>query len=183
MVKKRAIWPHHHIFTPAGQPAKYADISLPQFALGYAVTMNQQKDNMRDLMSAHFIRLMRDADKHKWEDVRAFHGAFLTSIEMGRCAWEDKDFIQEMRHDMIVDKHRQPPAATKQQQRYTKDNTALPAPLSTLACSAFQTGKCSQTDPHGKHHHVCSFCLRVARRMFPHAEAECRRKAALVSKN
>ena len=67
------MWPHHHIFTATGQPATYADITLlPQFALGYAVTMNQQKEHMRDPMSAHFVRLMRDADKHRWEDVRAF---------------------------------------------------------------------------------------------------------------
>ena len=100
-------------------------------------------------------------------------------METGRCTWEDKDFVQELRHDTIMDKPRQPPAS-KQQQRYVKDTPVLPAPPGTLACSAFQPGKCSQADPHGKHHHVCAFCLRVTRRMFPHPETECRRKAALV---
>ena len=119
---------HHHIFTPTGQPATYAEITLPQFALGYAVTMNQQKEHMRDLMSAHFVRLMRDANKHKWEDIQAFHGVFLTSVETGRCTWEDKDFVQELRHDMIVDKPRQP-SATKQQQRYNSSATLRIPPL------------------------------------------------------
>jgi hypothetical protein len=187
IVKVKAQWPHHEIFLAGGKPAKYNDLTLPMFCRGYTSKMNSQNSHLRNLMSEHLIRLMKDADKHDWEDVKAYHGVFLQHVEAGRTTWEDSEFRQELRHDMLVDRQRkqQAPRAPPhpQQQRYGRDansNALPPAPPGTTACPAFQAGTCQQHDSHGKMQHICDFCLKITRRMFHHPQSECRIKAGLA---
>ena len=103
-------------------------------------------------------------------------------IEAGRTMCEDTTFMKELRHNLLMDMANSKfLAAASKPQCPIREAPYIPIPLNSQACSLFQTGKCSHEDSHGKQQHVCSFCLKVTRRLYPsHGEAICRRKASLL---
>ena len=78
-------WPHEVVYTLAGMPISYQDMSVPQFVYGYLLVMDSEKADIRDQLASHLKCLMSDAQLYVWDRRRAFHGVWLNQLEQGRC--------------------------------------------------------------------------------------------------
>lgn len=75
------------VYTVAGKPAAYQDISIPLFVEGYLVIMKGEEGAIRQRMASHLKELMSDAEVYGWEHTRTFHSVWLNQLEQGRCTW------------------------------------------------------------------------------------------------
>ena len=70
-VVKNVICPHEVIYTEAGKPVAYDEVSIPLFMQGYLIVMRSEKETVRAKMASHLEELMGDAGLYHWERVRA----------------------------------------------------------------------------------------------------------------
>ena len=76
VISKEIDWPHYHCYRgPDRLPARYEELSIPEFVQGYLTTALDGKQNAqtREKMLRHLQELMRDASDHRWEHVRNYH--------------------------------------------------------------------------------------------------------------
>ena len=81
----KVTWPHEIVYTSAGKPASYQNISIPPFVHGYMIVMVGEEVAIKKTMAAHLKELMSKAEVYGWECTRAFHGVWLNQLEQGRC--------------------------------------------------------------------------------------------------
>ena len=77
MVVKQIMWPHEHIYTPAGLPAVYEDLSPMLFVCGYFEVLAMVNDDTKELMLSHLQELMADGEAYRWPVVLAYHVTWL----------------------------------------------------------------------------------------------------------
>ena len=58
MVVKKVIWLHEVIYTVAGKPAAYEELSIPLFMHDYLIIMQSEKDSVRAKMASHLQELI-----------------------------------------------------------------------------------------------------------------------------
>ena len=100
-VLKKITWPHEVVYTSAGKPASYQDMSVPQFMYGYLLVMDSEEADIRVQMDSHLKALMSDAQLYGWKCTRAFHGVWLNQLEQGRCTLFDEEAKLQF-HRMLV---------------------------------------------------------------------------------
>ena len=71
MVVKRITWPYEviYMYSVAGKPAIYEELSLPLFVQGYLIVMKGEERAIRAKMATHLEELMEDAELYSWERV------------------------------------------------------------------------------------------------------------------
>ena len=82
-VVRKVAWLHEVVYTAAGKPASYQDISIPQSVHGYMIIMEGEEVAIKERLVSH-IKFMSDAKLYSWE-CRAFHGIWLNQLQQGRC--------------------------------------------------------------------------------------------------
>ena len=60
-VLKKITWPHEVVYTSAGKPALYQDMTVPQFDHRYLLIMDSKEADIRVQMASHLKALMSDA--------------------------------------------------------------------------------------------------------------------------
>ena len=58
---------------------------------GYLKIMNNQKVDIKEIMSTHLAELMANAELYGWEATHAFHAVVLQQLEQGRALWQDME--------------------------------------------------------------------------------------------
>ena len=101
MVVKKVTWPHKVIYTEAGKPVAYEELSIPLFVHGYLIIMRNEKDSVRAKMASHLDELMDDVGLYSWDKVRAYHTVWLNQIEQKHANWE-KDEKMRFQHGFIL---------------------------------------------------------------------------------
>ena len=184
-IKKSLTWPHEFIYNKDGTAAKYDELSLSQFVLGYTLIMEQQKPQLKSRMLRHLQQLMTDEPIYGWEVVRNFHAIWMQQLESKRARWGDDSTRADLRRthvwnskDMLyAGNSRTSSVANSSQSKSARNPTkVIPAPPGTKACVKYQIGECSNSQSHGTAQHVCAFCLKVVKRMCMHPEQDCKRK-------
>ena len=162
-------WPHMYVFRrDCNDGVKYDSLSQMEFMNGYLMLMKREKDSrVRSHMYEHLINLTDDASQYSWPVVRNFHSIVLCMMESNRLEWHQTSKIDDLRRQYVWTTPVKASAATT-----TADVSSV------KPCPEFQTGKCQKSGPtHNGLSHVCSYCLRTAKKSCQHAESECRRKA------
>ena len=164
-IQKEIEWPHFYVYRgPSRAPAKFDELSIQEFVMGYTRIMQKCDANTCTLMTNHLHELMSDAAEYSWPCVRNFHGILLQQFELGRMSWQDEADIQILRR-----KYAQKQASTSIVSK------------GALFCLAYQEGKCSYSDEHrmsrGLVKHFCAYCYKTTGSQFKHAEQECRHKS------
>ena len=62
------------VYTAEGKPVAYSDISVLLFVQWYLTTIDTQDSSVKEGMAEILKDLMADAEMHRWEKTRAFHG-------------------------------------------------------------------------------------------------------------
>ena len=180
-------WPHYHVYRgPDRRPAKYSELTVDEFVLGYLISMQSEGPATQLHMQRHLLELMRDTGDYTWESVKNFHAVLLNQFEMKRIKWTDVEAIQELRRTYAhrsTPSHTSKPSAKSDRSDTLAKSTTVRGPV---YCLQFQSGECKSQGDHassrGTVKHICSFCLKETGCMFAHAELDCRRKTTL-SKN
>ena len=60
-VLKKITWPHEVVYTSAGKPAAYQDLTVLQFVYGYLLVMESEEADIRVQLALHLKALMSDA--------------------------------------------------------------------------------------------------------------------------
>ena len=63
----KVTWPHKVVFTSAGKPASYQDISIPQFVHEYMIIMEDEEVAINERMASHLKEQMSDAELYGCE--------------------------------------------------------------------------------------------------------------------
>ena len=142
------IWPHSKLsFTYASKEVTYDNLTLAEFAAGYASILCLPKLSATERMARieHFATLMHLATQFPWPSVRSLHAAVLFEIECGRLRWGDSfSHLEERLSHGLSNQSRSLPAATTKQ--------------AVQFCKAYQSGKCSFTKDHfGLLKHECKW--------------------------
>ena len=101
MVVKRVTWPHEVVYSAAGKPAAYEDLSIPLFIKGYRIVMKGEEGAIKDKMATHLEELMADTELYGWQRVRAYHRVWLKQREQGWATWQDEDVKLTFQHALI----------------------------------------------------------------------------------
>ena len=86
------LWPHSHLsLTYISKEKKYDELSLAEFAGGYAAILQRPDLSPAELRARieHFASLMYLATQFTWPSVRELHAAALFETECGRARWGD----------------------------------------------------------------------------------------------
>ena len=86
------LWPHSHLsLSYVSKDKKYDDLTLAEFAAGYAAILQTPTLPPQELRAriVHLSSLMYLATQFIWSSVRDFHAAVLFEIECGRADWGD----------------------------------------------------------------------------------------------
>ena len=82
-VLNKMAWPHELVYTLAGKPAAYQNISIPLFGQGYLITMDSEEGPVRQKMAAHVQELISYAEMYGCYQVRTFHCVWPNSWNRG----------------------------------------------------------------------------------------------------
>ena len=66
---KRITWPHDVMYTGAGQPKVFEDMSISLFVSGYLMVMAGERDQVKPHMIQHLQDLMKDVESYGSETV------------------------------------------------------------------------------------------------------------------
>ena len=86
------LWPHSHLsLSYVSKDKKYDDLTLAEFAAGYAAILQKPTLPPQELRTriVHLSSLMYLPTQFIWLSVRDFHAAVLFEIECGRADWGD----------------------------------------------------------------------------------------------
>ena len=86
------LWPHSHLsLSYVSKDKKYDDLTLAEFAAGYAAILQRPTLPPQELRAriVHLFSLMYLATQFTWSSVRDLHAAVLFEIECGRADWGD----------------------------------------------------------------------------------------------
>ena len=162
-------WPQFYVFRrDCGEEGVKCDtLSLAEFMHGYLQLMqHEESSRTRAYMYDHLTNLTADASEYPWPVVRNFHSIVLCMMEAKRLDWRQTAVLQDLRRQYVWSA----PSSNK-------SNKPQADVSNVKACYEFQSGKCSKTGPsHNGYHHVCSYCLRTAKKSCQHPENECIRK-------
>ena len=61
MVVRKVTWPHDVVYTTAGKPAAYQNISIHLFIQGYMIIIEGEEWVIRERVASHLLELMSDA--------------------------------------------------------------------------------------------------------------------------
>ena len=89
MVVRKVTWPHDVVYTTAGKPAAYQNISIHLFIQGYMIIIEGEEWVIRERVASHLLELMSDAKLCGWDCTRPFLGIWLNQLEQ-RCTWNDE---------------------------------------------------------------------------------------------
>ena len=64
-------WPHEVVYTSAGKPASYEELSTPLLVQGYLIVMKGEKEAVRAWMASRLEELMGDAELYGGGSIRA----------------------------------------------------------------------------------------------------------------
>ena len=188
MVVRKVDWPHHVVYTSAGKPASYQDISIPLFVQRYVIRMESEDSTIRQRMAAHLNVLVSAADLYRCDRTRAFHSVWLNQLEQGRCTRMDNE--EKLRFCRVLVWLPGTPCTSgpittrtslrKEQCKGAYNASARPG---IKACKAYNQGRCSKDITHAGLQHICAYCLLTVKWAFPHTEQQCNRKKGAESKN
>ena len=82
-VLNKMTWPYEVVYTSAGKPATYQDISIPLLIQGYLITMDSEEGPVRQKMTTNLKELMSDVELYGWDRVTNFHVVWLSQLEQG----------------------------------------------------------------------------------------------------
>ena len=145
-------------------------------------TMDMQPDPIRKHMWAHLRDLMHDGQRFGWPVIRNYHAIWLQHIEQGMATWGDEVTHLDLHRSLVW--HRPAPSAepsstpvsTSQAPSWgprRTDNLRIAHP-GDQACVAFNQGTCTCNAGHPADLHVCSHCVKTARRLWNHSKLTCR---------
>ena len=89
------------MYTSAGNPTAYQDLTVLQFVYRYLLVMDREAEDIKVRMSAHRKALMSDAQLYSWEHTRACYGVWLNQLEQGRCTLFDEEPKIQFRQTLI----------------------------------------------------------------------------------
>ena len=78
------------VYTSAGQPAMYDDMSANLFVTGYLTVMAEEIHEVKPYI-IHIQVLMEDVKLYGWEPVRAYNAVWLQQMEQARASWTDEE--------------------------------------------------------------------------------------------
>ena len=170
LVTMGVTWPHGVVDATDGKAAVYK-ILMQLFVQGNFIVIEEEKEAVRTWMTMHLKDLMVDSQLYGWEKAQPFHMVWLYQFEQGQMTWDDKlGFFPSPSLALGYHYH----FYCKQNRRAFTYNA--PAKTSTRACQAFNQGLCMDGSTHPRDMHLCSHCLEVVNRTFPHQEQHCKRK-------
>ncbi len=178
-VKINIIWPHEFIYDDQGNPAKFDDLSIPQFVNGFLLMIGEAKPTIAPHMTAILQEAMEDAQRHPWQSVRACVAIFLQQIEMGRAKWSDDGTRIQLRRTHIwnaLQKSSQQ-KSTVSLRRDDGPRRSFDAKPDTKVCFKYNSDACQTAHEHPDRLHICAFCLKKENKMFRHPQKLCRRQA------
>ena len=133
-VLNKITWLHNVVYTSAGKPTSYQDMSVPQFVYGYVLVMDSEEADIRVQMASHLKGLMSDAQLYGWHRTRAFHGIWLNQVEQGRCTRFDEEAKMQFCRMLIWHPaHSSPTCTNATMQDLTKDQVEVQP--GQLSCS------------------------------------------------
>ena len=62
MVLRNITWPHEFMYTVAGQPAVYKELSITVFMSGHLLVMETSKQALKPIMAKHLKEIVADAE-------------------------------------------------------------------------------------------------------------------------
>ena len=113
---------------------------------------------------------------------RAYDGVWLQQLENRWAEWDAADlkleFICALVWNLAQPSVPRLQTSSAPRQAQTKDTTTKPvtAKLGTKACALINQRKCVAHADNPSDHHICAYCLNVAKRVCVHQERFCRRK-------
>ena len=81
LISRHVTRPHEVVYTVAGKPVVYNDISLALFVNGYLIVMEGEKQAVKSQMAHHLQELIADIDLYRWDKVWTFQAMWLKQIE------------------------------------------------------------------------------------------------------
>ena len=103
---------HELIYTAAGKPLAYEELSIPHFVQGHLIVMRGKKETITAKMASHLEELMGDSELYGWERVRAYDGVWLNQLQQGQESWQNEENIR-YQHALIwhpaTQLHQHPP--------------------------------------------------------------------------
>ena len=163
------LWPHSHLsLSYISKEKKYDELSLAEFAAGYAAILQRPTLSPSELRARidHFAALMYLATQYTWSSVRDLHAAVLFEIECDRAKWGDSFTYLESR-------------ILQSLSRSSRSGSGAPRsenPASVFFCRDFQHGTCK----HQKDHFGT---LRGERKWFQHICARCWVDSRLIARH
>ena len=163
------LWPHSHLSLSYVSKDKKYDLTLAEFAAGYAAILQRPTLSPQELRACivHLSSLMYLATQFTWSSVRDLHAAVLFEIECGRADWGDSFTHLESR---ILQ------APVKPSSRAGVSRTEGSAAV--FFCRDFQHGACKLNKDHygtlrGERkwlQHICAWCWVDTRVTARHTE-------------
>ena len=163
------LWPHSHLsLSYISKEKKYDDLSLAEFAAGYAAILQRPTLSPSELRARidHFAALMYLATQYTWSSVRDLHAAVLFEIECDRAKLGDSFAYLESRILQSL------PRSSRSGSGAPRSET----PASVFFCRDFQHGTCK----HQKDHFGT---LRCERKWFQHICARCWFDSGLLARS
>ena len=164
------LWPHSHLsLSYVSKDKKYDDLTLAEFAAGYAAILQKPTLPPRELRAriVQLSSLMYLAPQFIWSSVRDFHAAVLFEIECGRADWGDSFTHLESR---ILQAPVQPSSRA--------GGSRAEGSSAVFFCRDFQHGACKFNNDHygtlrGERkwlRHICARCWVDTRFVARHTE-------------
>ena len=159
---------------------KFEELSIAEFAAGYATILEMTSESKRRHRLAHFKEIMYLATKYQWKHVLNYHAACLLEIERGHMKWGDS--FQALQCTTLAGGFLLNSARGGGLSTSASGNARGPRSSDdsgpTLFCKAFQRGTCTFTQDHnglyfGENRmlkHICAKCWLTSRRVSAHPE-------------
>ena len=165
------LWPHSHLsLSYISKEKKYDDLSLAEFATGYAAILQCPTLSPSELRAHinHFAALMYLASQYTLSSVRDLHAAVLFEIECDRAKWGDSFTYLESRILQSLPRSSHLGSGAPRSEN----------PASIFFSRYFQHGMCKhQKDHFGTLHaerkwfqHICAWCWVDSRLLARHSE-------------
>ena len=162
---------------------KFEELSIAEFAAGYATILELTSESKRKHRVAHFKEIMYLATRYQWRYVLNYHAACLLEIERGHMNWGDSfQALQAttLAGGFLLNNSRSggSSASVSGAGRSAKSVVGSNENGPTVFCKAYQRGTCAHTQDHqgtflGENRflkHICAKCWLSTKKFNLHPE-------------
>ncbi len=178
-VTRNVTWPHERVrSTRKGDKIDSHNITLSQHVFGFIELVKEAPVAHSPHMLSHLQNTMKDVDKYGWDTVRELQGHLYHLLETGVISWTDINgmtWFQEKMAFLAAPRYDVSEKASKST-RGAKTTAVEIAKLNP--CKAFQNNTCEYESDHDNMVHLCSYHLKLQKKVPSHGEHNCMAKRA-----